>query len=112
MKVIIAAAGTGGHINPGIAIANKIKERNQNARIVFIGTKNGLENDLVSRAGYELKYIEAHGISRRISIQNIKNIFKTLKGFGQASKIIKEIRARRCNWHRGIYLYPNTIFSG
>ena len=91
MKVIIAAAGTGGHINPGIAIANKIKEKNQNARIVFIGTKNGLEKDLVPRAGYELKCIEAHGISRKISFQNIKNMFKTLKGFRQASKIIKEI---------------------
>ena len=51
MKVIIAAAQTGGHINPGIAIANKIKEKNRNARIMFIGTTRGLENDLVPRAG-------------------------------------------------------------
>ena len=44
MKVVIAAAGTGGHINPGIAIANKIKEENKDAEIVFVGTKRGLEN--------------------------------------------------------------------
>ena len=78
MKVIIAAAQTGGHINPGIAIANKIKEENKNARIMFIGTTRGLENDLVPRAGYELRTIEAHGINRKISISNIKNMFKTM----------------------------------
>lgn len=92
MKVIIAAAQTGGHINPGIAIANKIKKENKNARIMFIGTTRGLENDLVPRAGYELKTIEAHGINRKISIENIKNMFKTLRGFSEAKKIVKEFK--------------------
>lgn len=92
MKVIIAAAQTGGHINPGIAIANKIKKENKNARIMFIGTTRGLENDLVPRAGYELRTIEAHGINRKISITNIKNMFKTLKGLNEAEKIVKEFK--------------------
>ncbi|MCL2383451.1 MAG: undecaprenyldiphospho-muramoylpentapeptide beta-N-acetylglucosaminyltransferase [Oscillospiraceae bacterium] len=91
MKVIIAAAGTGGHINPGIAIANKIKKENKNAEITFIGTTRGLENDLVPRAGYSLRTIEAYGISRKISIQNFRNMLKTFKGLGEAKKIIKEI---------------------
>ena len=60
MKVIIAAAGTGGHINPGLAIANKIKEEEKDSEIIFIGTTRGLENDLVPRAGYKLKTIEAY----------------------------------------------------
>ncbi len=92
MKVIIAAAQTGGHINPGIAIANKIKKENKNAKIMFIGTTRGLENDLVPRAGYELKTIEAYGISRKISSENIKNMFKTLKGLSEAKKIVKEFK--------------------
>lgn len=90
MKVIIAAAGTAGHINPGIAIANKIKEENPKAKIIFIGTMRGIENDLVPRAGYELKTIEAYGIQKRINIQNIKNMFKTIKGFSEAKKIIEK----------------------
>ncbi len=90
MKVIIAAAQTGGHINPGIAIANKIKKENKNSEIMFIGTTRGLENDLVPRAGYELKTIEAYGINRKISMENIKNMFKTVKGLKEAKKIIKE----------------------
>jgi len=91
MKVVIAAAGTGGHINPGIAIANKIKKENKNAQITFIGTNRGLENDLVLRAGYKLKQIEAYGINRKMSIQNFKNMIKTLRSFKSAKKIIKEI---------------------
>ena len=73
MRVIISAAGTGGHINPAIAIANKIKKRRRTKiRNNFIGTTRGLENDLVPRAGYELKTITAHGLSKKISIENVK----------------------------------------
>ena len=61
MKVIIAAAGTAGHINPGLAIANKIKKEQNDSEIIFIGTTRGLENDLVPRAGYKLKTIDAYG---------------------------------------------------
>ena len=82
MRVIIAAAGTGGHINPGLAIANKIKEEEKDSEIIFIGTDRGLENDLVPRAGYELKRIEAYGLSKEISISNLKKICKTLRATG------------------------------
>lgn len=88
MKVIIAAAGTAGHINPGLSIANKIKEEQPDSKIIFIGTKRGLENDLVPRAGYELKTIEAYGLTTK----NITKVFKILNGFKQAKKIIKEFK--------------------
>ena len=92
MRVIIAAAGTGGHINPGIAIANKIKQEEKNSKIIFIGTTRGMENDLVPRAGYELKTINAYGLSKKISIENIKKMYKTFKGYGEAKRIIKEFK--------------------
>ena len=92
MKAIIACAGTGGHINPGIAIANKIKEEEKNSEILFIGTDRGLENDLVPRAGYELRTIDAYGLSPKISIDNFKKIIKTIKGMSQAKKIIKDFK--------------------
>ena len=90
MKVIIAAAGTAGHINPGLAIANKIKKEQKDSEIIFIGTTRGLENDLVPRAGYKLKTIDAYGLSKEISIENLKKMYKTLKGFGEAKRIIKK----------------------
>ena len=92
MKVIIAAAGTGGHINPGIAIANKIKQEEPNSQIIFIGTNRGLENDLVPRAGYELKKIQAYGFDRQISFNNLKKMYKTFRSIGEAKKIIEEFK--------------------
>ena len=91
MKVIIAAAGTGGHINPGIAIANKIKEEEPDSEITFIGTKRGIEKDLVPRAGYELKTIESYGFSKKLTLDNIKKILKTIGSIRKVKKIIKEL---------------------
>ena len=92
MRVIIAAAGTGGHINPGIAIANKIKEENKDSDIRFIATGKKLEEDLISNAGYKSFAIDAYGFSKEISIDNIKKMYKTLKGYKQAKKILKEFK--------------------
>lgn len=92
MRVIISAAGTGGHINPGIAIANKIKEEEPDSEIIFIGTSRGLETDLVPRAGYELKTIEAYGLKKEISINNLKNMIKTATSTSKAKKYIKDFK--------------------
>ena len=92
MRVIIAAAGTAGHINPGIAIANKIREEEKDSEIIFLGTTRGLENDLVPKAGYQLKTIDAYGLSKEISIANLKKMIKTFKGVGEAKKIVKEFK--------------------
>ena len=110
MKEIIAAAGTGGHINPGIAIANEIKNHYPSADITFIGTPRGLENDLVPRAGYKLKTIEAYGIKRQISLSNLKNAYKTLKSYKLAKKIIKDIKPNIIVGTGGYICGP--VFSG
>lgn len=107
MRVIIAAAGTAGHINPGIAIANKIKKESPSSEIMFLGTDRGLENDLVPRAGYTLKTIQAYGLSKKISLQSLKNNLKTLKGIRRGKKDCKRIFTRHCNWHRRIHLWSS-----
>ena len=92
MKVVIAAAGTGGHINPGIAIANKIMKEQPNSKIIFIGTKRGFETNLVPRAGYELRTIDSYGISRELSLKNIKRLAKTIHSITEAKNILKEFK--------------------
>lgn len=92
MRVIIAAAGTGGHINPGIAIANEIKKNEPNSEIIFIGTNNGIEKDLIPRAGYKLEILDAYGIERKVSFENLKKMIKTLKSYRVAKKIVKEFK--------------------
>ena len=54
MRVLIAAGGTGGHIYPGIAVANEIMRRDSTSAVRFVGTARGLENRLVPNAGFEL----------------------------------------------------------
>lgn len=92
MRVIISAAGTGGHINPGIAIANKIKEKDSKSEILFIGTNRGLENDLVPRAGYKLRTIEAYGFKKEISFKNLKHIYETISSKKDVEKIFDEFK--------------------
>lgn len=92
MRVVIAAAGTGGHINPAIAIANKIVKEEPGSEILFIGTFRGIENDLVPRAGYNLKQIEAYGLSISPNFASIRNFFKTIFSTKEAKKIIKEFK--------------------
>ena len=88
MNILIAAGGTGGHITPGVAIANRLKEDGN--KIIFVGTENGMEVDLVPKAGYEIKYIHAKGLQRGLSLKNIKSITELFKGISDVKKIIKE----------------------
>lgn len=109
MRVIIAAAGTAGHINPGLAIANKIKKESPSSEIMFLGTDRGLENDLVPRAGYVLKTIEAYGLSKSIRLSDLKKNFKTLRGIRRSKENCKGVRTRHSNWYRRIYLWGSDI---
>lgn len=81
-----------GHINPGLAIANKIKKEDPNSEIVFIGTNRGLENDLVPRAGYQLKIIEAYGFQKEISIENFRNVLKTFSSKKDVKRFFEEFK--------------------
>ena len=92
MKVIIAATGTGGHINPGIAIANKIKKEEPDSEILFIGTGRGLEKDLVPRANYKLETIDAYGMERKFTVDNLKKLYKTFRSVSQAEEIIENFK--------------------
>ncbi len=59
---MIAAGGTGGHIYPGIAVAQEIRRRDANSKVHFVGTARGLETRLVPQAGFELSLIESAGL--------------------------------------------------
>ncbi len=92
MRVIMTCGGTGGHIYPAIAIADKIKEHNPDVEILFVGTKHGMENRLVPAAGYEIKGIEAQGINRKHLIKNIEVVEKFIRGGHEVHKIIESFK--------------------
>ena len=90
MKVIMTGGGTGGHVNPAIAIADCIKDNDPSSEIIFVGTHRGIENKLVPRAGYELKHVEIRGLKRSLSIENIKTAYYVLTAPHKAARIIKD----------------------
>ena len=92
MKAVGAGGGTGGHVYPAIAIANKIKEHNPDCEILFVGTKNGIESEIVPKAGFELKTVTVQGFKRKIDLDNIKRVFKLCKGLEQSRRIVKKYK--------------------
>ncbi|MBQ3925154.1 MAG: undecaprenyldiphospho-muramoylpentapeptide beta-N-acetylglucosaminyltransferase [Firmicutes bacterium] len=90
MRVIMTGGGTGGHIYPAIAIADKIMERTHDSEILFVGTTHGLEKDLVPKAGYPIKFVTVRGIDRKHPLNNIKVFRDYNKGKKEAKKIIEE----------------------
>ena len=88
MKILIAAGGTGGHINPGIAIGKMLKEKGNEVK--FVGTDIGMETDLVPKAGFELELIHSEGLRRGISLKNIKTLMTMNKGVVECLNLIKE----------------------
>ena len=65
MRIVIAGGGTGGHLFPGIAIAEEFLRRDDKAQIIFIGTKKGIESKLLGQLGYELREIDIEGVKGR-----------------------------------------------
>ncbi len=92
MKVIMTGGGTGGHIYPAIAIADKIKRKHPEAEILFVGTEKGMEKDLVPKNGYEIRFITVTGFHRKQLWKNLRTAVDLAKGNREANRIMKEFR--------------------
>ena len=96
MNVIFTCGGTAGHINPAIAVANIVKERHPDCKILFIGAKGHMEEKLVPQAGYELKCLPGAGLSRGKNLaalkKNIGAVKAALSAVGECKKIFREFR--------------------
>lgn len=94
MKLLITGGGTGGHVNPGLAIAKYVQSRRADAEVRFAGTPTGIESKLVPREGYQLYTIDIRGLRRSVSpsaiVYNIATLQKSLAASGKAKKILKE----------------------
>ena len=91
MNVIFTCGGTGGHINPAIAVANTWKERYPDSKILFVGAVGGMEEQLVPKAGYELIALPGDGMYRDFSPSGIKKNCRTLRLLANAVKECKKI---------------------
>ena len=90
MRVVISAGGTGGHIYPAIAIINKIKEEEPNSEVLYIGTSDRMEKDLIPELGIKYKEINVSGLKRKLTLENFKVLYQFLQARNKCKKIIKE----------------------
>ena len=92
MRVLIAAGGTGGHIYPGIAVAQEIMRRDANSKVQFVGTARGLETRLVPQAGFELSLIESAGLKNVKLGARLKGIAVLPKSFFSTWKLLRQFQ--------------------
>ena len=92
MKVIIAAGGTGGHIFPGVAIAQEFKRRDPATQILFVGTARGLETKIVPREGFDLALMNVGALKGVPVFERIKSVATLPPSFAVALRILKRFR--------------------
>ncbi len=92
LRIIISGGGTGGHIFPAVSIANAIKAKRPDAKILFVGALGRMEMQRVPAAGYEIKGLPIQGFDRKNLLKNFKVLYKIWKSQRMAKKIIRDFR--------------------
>lgn len=96
MRVIFTCGGTGGHINPALAVAKVLKLRRPDSEILFVGAKGEMEEQLVPREGFRLETMEISSYERKLTpkniVHNVKALYRVFSSRRRANKIIAEFR--------------------
>ena len=92
INVLVSGGGTGGHIFPALSIANEIKRRYPDARILFVGAEGRMEMEKVPAAGYNIIGLPVSGFDRKHLLRNFKVVARLLKSMGMAKKILKDFK--------------------
>ena len=110
MKVLFTCGGTGGHINPALAIAKMLLERRPESEILFVGSSHGMESRLVPAEGFKLETIDIEGVSRKISpkaiANNVRVIYKVISSRAAAKKILRDFKPDVVVGTGGYACYP------
>ncbi|MGM7720274.1 undecaprenyldiphospho-muramoylpentapeptide beta-N-acetylglucosaminyltransferase [Metabacillus sp. Hm71] len=92
MRIVVSGGGTGGHIYPALALIKEIKKHHSHVEFLYIGTNNGLENNIVKREGIDFKAIEITGFKRKLSFENVKTVTRFLKGVKVSKKYLRDFK--------------------
>jgi UDP-N-acetylglucosamine--N-acetylmuramyl-(pentapeptide) pyrophosphoryl-undecaprenol N-acetylglucosamine transferase len=92
MKLIIAGGGTGGHLFPGIAVAEEFLALNPSNEVLFVGTSHGIEARLLPKLGYPLALISASGMKGLGTAKKLMSAGRLLYGYSQSRKILKDFQ--------------------
>ncbi len=89
--MIIAGGGTGGHLFPGLAIAEEFKKRNENNEVIFVGTENGIEAKIIPREGYPIRFIRSEGIVGKSLFKMVRATAELVLSALDSGRILKAL---------------------
>ena len=92
MKILLAGGGTGGHLFPGIAIAEEVRRRSEPPEVIFSGTEKGIEASIVPREGYPIRYLNAEGVVGKSLMKKVSAGTKTAVSIHEAYRLLRELR--------------------
>ena len=92
MKIIVSAGGTGGHIYPALAIIKKFQEKEKNLEVLYIGTHNRMEKEIVPKMGIRYEELEIYGFSKTKIFRDFKNLFLIGKSIKKCIEIMKDFK--------------------
>lgn len=100
MKVLFTGGGTAGHINPALAAAGYLRQKEPDTQILYVGNKGGMEERLVAKAGYEIRTIHISGFQRKLTpknlVRNAQTVVKVFTSTAEAKKILREFGPDVC----------------
>lgn len=106
MKIIVSAGGTGGHIYPALAIINKFKEKEKDLEVLYIGTHNRMEKDIIPKENIKYESLEIYGFSKTNILRDIKNINLIRKAKKKCKKIMLDFKPDIVIGAGGYVTYP------
>lgn len=106
MKIIVSAGGTGGHIYPALAIIKKFQEKEKKLDILYIGTHDRMEKDIIPKMGIDYIGIEIYGFSKTKLIRDFKNIFLISKAIKKCKSIMEDFKPDVVIGVGGYVTYP------
>ncbi|MBQ3206244.1 MAG: undecaprenyldiphospho-muramoylpentapeptide beta-N-acetylglucosaminyltransferase [Peptococcaceae bacterium] len=92
MRIILTGGGTGGHIYPALAVAERLQALHPDCEILYVGTDRGLEKDIVPKRNLPFRTIHAEGLPRKLTPALLKAVKKSADGCLEARKIVKSFQ--------------------
>lgn len=92
MRILLSGGGTAGHINPAVAIAKYAIEKDKDTKVLFVGTKKGMESTLVPKEGFDIKYVNVSGLKKELSLSSMISAAKLAFAVAKSVAILKKFK--------------------